>query len=113
MRYLLPHLIDDAAERSPERPAVRCRDEQLDYGELAARANALAHVLTELGVRRGDRVGIQVGVGQDGLTLLARGSFVEAKGRVIEPHKAPGDQFAVCIEEETPVFGKRAALLAS
>jgi amino acid adenylation domain-containing protein len=58
LRYLLTHLIDAAAESRPQHPAMRCRGEQLTYGELAARANGLARLLIDDGVRPGDRVGI-------------------------------------------------------
>jgi amino acid adenylation domain-containing protein len=58
MLFLLHHAVDRAAERDPEREAVRCRDQSLSYAELVQRANALAHVLVNQGVRRSDRVGI-------------------------------------------------------
>lgn len=58
MIYLLPHVIDGAAQRHPDKAAFRCRGAQLTYAELVIRANQLAHTLMEAGVRRGDRVGI-------------------------------------------------------
>lgn len=58
MRFLLPHLIDAGAAARPDHPAIRCRDEELSYRELAARANGLAHALVEDGVLPGERVGI-------------------------------------------------------
>jgi amino acid adenylation domain-containing protein len=58
MLFLLHHAVDQAAERDPEQEAVRCRNQSLSYAELVQRANALAHVLVNQGVRRSDRVGI-------------------------------------------------------
>lgn len=58
MTYLLSHLLDNAAERSPEKEAFRCEGDRLTYGELLLRANGLAQWLVAHGVKRGDRVGI-------------------------------------------------------
>jgi amino acid adenylation domain-containing protein len=58
MNYLLPHAVDRAAHRSPDRDAVRCAGSVLTYGELARRSNGLARLLVEEGVERGDRVGL-------------------------------------------------------
>jgi len=51
-------LLDDVvAEHGPDRPCLRTDDETWTYGELLARANQLAHLLTrELGVVPGGRV---------------------------------------------------------
>ncbi|MDQ1701139.1 MAG: hypothetical protein QOF57_391, partial [Frankiaceae bacterium] len=51
-------LIEDAARRFPERPAVVAADATLSYGELDARANQLAHVLRARGAARNVPVGI-------------------------------------------------------
>jgi amino acid adenylation domain-containing protein len=56
--FLLPQAVLRAAERAPEREAVRFGAQALTYEALLARANQLARVLMEQGVRRGDRVGI-------------------------------------------------------
>lgn len=61
MIYLLSQILDRSAEQFPEREAFRCDGESLTYGELWRRANGLAHRLGELGVKRGDRVGIYLG----------------------------------------------------
>lgn len=55
--YLLPQLLDAAADRFPEREALRFCDESLTYEELARRSSSLARLLVEQGVKRGDRVG--------------------------------------------------------
>jgi acyl-coenzyme A synthetase/AMP-(fatty) acid ligase len=58
MRYLLPHIIDETAERFPDKEAFRFYDQSLTYAELAQQANRLANLLVEQGVKRGDCVGI-------------------------------------------------------
>jgi len=59
-----PELIHRAmvrsAERSPEAPAFHIPGGSLDYATLASRASRLAGVLREIGVVRGDRIGIYV-----------------------------------------------------
>jgi amino acid adenylation domain-containing protein len=63
MLYLLPHTVDHAALRDPDRDAVRYAGRSLTYAALAERTDRLAGLLRELGVRRGDRVGIHAGKG--------------------------------------------------
>lgn len=46
------------AANSPERPALVSWEQTLTYGELEARANALAHQLIGMGIRPGDTVGM-------------------------------------------------------
>lgn len=63
MLFLLPHAVERAAARSPDRDAVRCAGQALTYAELADQAERLAGALMSQGVRRGDRVGIHAGKG--------------------------------------------------
>ena len=58
MVFLLPQAVTRSAERVPDQEAVRFAGQSLTYEELAAKSNSLAHVLLEIGVGRGDRVGI-------------------------------------------------------
>lgn len=58
MIYLLSQLVDQSAERFPEREAFRFGKEAFTYAQMAQRTSQLAHVLAARGVRRGDRVGI-------------------------------------------------------
>ena len=58
MEYLLSHLLQNAAQLEPERPAVRYLDAEWTYGELESQSNRLARALQEAGVRKGDRVGL-------------------------------------------------------
>ncbi|MEN4012626.1 MAG: amino acid adenylation domain-containing protein [Bellilinea sp.] len=57
-RYLLHQSIHIHAEKSPHHPAVRFLGQELSYSELFIAVNQLANRLIELGVQRGDRVGI-------------------------------------------------------
>ncbi len=58
MGTLLTHAVRDAAQEDADHEAFRFLDASLDYGRLEAKSNQLANLLVELGVRRGDRVGI-------------------------------------------------------
>jgi amino acid adenylation domain-containing protein len=58
MRYLLPHAVPYWAERRPDAQAIGYLNEALTYAGLEARSNSLARALIELGLRRGERVGI-------------------------------------------------------
>jgi amino acid adenylation domain-containing protein len=54
----LERLVTDAAARYPDRPAIKDQDAELTYIELDVLAARAARALTELGVRRGDRVAV-------------------------------------------------------
>jgi amino acid adenylation domain-containing protein len=56
--YLLPHLLAEAATRSPDRLAVIDGRASLRYAELEREANRLAQALRQIGVQPGDRVGL-------------------------------------------------------
>lgn len=58
MIYLLSHILDQSAARFADKEAMRCNGQALTYAGWQARANALARVLADQGVRRRDRVGI-------------------------------------------------------
>jgi amino acid adenylation domain-containing protein len=53
---LLHQLMERTAQRLPDQLALVCGNERLTYAQVDAQANALAAVLRERGVRRGDRV---------------------------------------------------------
>ncbi|MER6472402.1 class I adenylate-forming enzyme family protein [Streptomyces collinus] len=53
---LLHDLIDTAAHRAPDAPAVTTSHDCLTHGELAVASRAAAHWLRSLGARRGERV---------------------------------------------------------
>jgi amino acid adenylation domain-containing protein len=56
--FALHHLVDRAAEASPDHEAVRCAGRALTYGELKAASDAVASSLRSAGVGRGDRVAL-------------------------------------------------------
>ncbi|MGA7909052.1 MAG: AMP-binding protein, partial [Candidatus Sulfotelmatobacter sp.] len=58
MAYILQQLLQESAERYPEKLAVWARGRSVSYRELEERSNQLAHLLRQNGVRKGDRVGI-------------------------------------------------------
>ncbi len=55
---MLYHSIVRWAQETPEKEAFRCLEESLTYADLDQRSTQLAHQLHDLGVSRGDRVGI-------------------------------------------------------
>jgi amino acid adenylation domain-containing protein len=58
MRYLLQHGLEAASRNRPDAVAVVDGDRTVTYEELDATANRLAGLLMDIGVRRGDRVGL-------------------------------------------------------
>ncbi|MEV7214669.1 amino acid adenylation domain-containing protein [Kitasatospora cineracea] len=63
-------LIARQAAARPGATALAHRHDAIDYAELEARANRLAHHLIDTGVRRGDLVGVSVRRGIDLVTAL-------------------------------------------
>ncbi len=61
MDYLIHHMLRTSAARAPEKEAVVFRDHRLSYGGLMARVERLAAGLRQIGISRGDRVGILLG----------------------------------------------------
>ncbi len=57
-RYLLHAAIYENALVNPSHPAIRFQKEEFTYRKLAKASNQLANFLINLGVKRGDRVGI-------------------------------------------------------
>ncbi|MDT7041547.1 amino acid adenylation domain-containing protein [Candidatus Nitronereus thalassa] len=60
MAYLLHQLLQNSARRFPDKEAVRFQGATLTYQEVDQVTNKVAQTLLDLGVRRGDRVGIFV-----------------------------------------------------
>lgn len=58
MAFLVHQLFERAAARHPDQIAIVDRDLRLTYGELDRQSAGLATWLRELGVQRGDRIGI-------------------------------------------------------
>ena len=58
--YLLPQLLVKTSERYPGKDAVVLGDISITYGELDSMSSRLATSLVQLGIRKGDRVGIRL-----------------------------------------------------
>src|SRR5690606_26240231 len=63
-------LFEAQCDRTPDRIALRFKDEVLTYAQLEARANRIAAALRERGVRRGALVGLALDRGTDMLDAL-------------------------------------------
>jgi amino acid adenylation domain-containing protein len=58
VRYLIHHLLEGSASRHPDDVAVVDRDRSLSYRQLDEQSNRLASLLVQIGVVKGDRVGL-------------------------------------------------------
>ncbi|MFK7808936.1 MAG: amino acid adenylation domain-containing protein [Saprospiraceae bacterium] len=58
MIYLISHSVTQSAKRFPNRNAFRCAGKSLTYAQLEQQMNQLANTLQQLGIQKGDRVGI-------------------------------------------------------
>jgi acyl-CoA synthetase (AMP-forming)/AMP-acid ligase II len=54
----LRDMINNVAQRYPDKPAFLCEGRSYTFEQVNRRINSLAHALTDLGVEKGDRVGI-------------------------------------------------------
>lgn len=55
---LLQQFLENSAQLHPEKVALVCGEERLSFGSIEQRANQLARLLKDQGIRRQDRVGI-------------------------------------------------------
>jgi non-ribosomal peptide synthetase-like protein len=55
---VLQHFFERTADATPDRVALECAGRTLSYADLDTRANQLAHLLDQRGVRPGARVGL-------------------------------------------------------
>lgn len=58
MIYLLHQLVEQSANRFPEKPAFVYEGESISYQQLHQRSNGAAQALITNGVKKGDRVGV-------------------------------------------------------
>lgn len=58
MNYVFSKLIQNAADAHPDKDAFRCGSRSVTYTELFLQMNQLANLLIDLGVKKGDRVGV-------------------------------------------------------
>lgn len=68
--YLLPHLIEQAADLDASHVALRHRQDTLTYAQLYSRSTQLAHALIADGVEPGERIGILLRKGLDSAVAL-------------------------------------------
>ncbi len=66
----LPRALAYTAQRFPEQPAVHYEGQSLTYAALYQQSNHLATLLKELGVSRGDRVGVYLRKGLEAVVSL-------------------------------------------
>lgn len=55
---LIHHLLEQAAQHRPEKPFLICEGTEVNYGEVEAKANQVAHLLLRHGLEPGARVGL-------------------------------------------------------
>jgi L-proline---[L-prolyl-carrier protein] ligase len=70
MAYVLHRLLTESAARQGDAEAVRLLDQALTYAELEKLSNQLAHALIEIGVVRGDRIGIYLPKSPGGIASI-------------------------------------------
>ena len=58
--YLLHHLLQRSAAQYPDKVAVIFKEKQMTYSDLERQSNSVARALQQLGIRKGDRVGIML-----------------------------------------------------
>ncbi|PKN66941.1 MAG: long-chain-fatty-acid--CoA ligase [Deltaproteobacteria bacterium HGW-Deltaproteobacteria-12] len=56
----LARLIEDAAQNFADRPALICENQRINYQQLNGSVNAVAHLLQQLGVVKGDKVALML-----------------------------------------------------
>ncbi|HYW07623.1 MAG TPA: amino acid adenylation domain-containing protein, partial [Longimicrobium sp.] len=103
--------FDAAAARAPAALAVADADGSLSYGEMASRANRLAHRLVALGVKPDQPVGIYL---ERSAAFLTCALAVLKAGAAYLPldHATPADRLAWIVEDAAlPVVLTRRALL--
>ncbi len=81
MQYLLHHYLRDSARTRPDSVALVDRDRSFTFAELDEQTDSLASRLVELGVSRGDRVGIYLPKSAEGVigiyaTMKAGAAYV-------------------------------------
>lgn len=58
--HLLQHLLTNSARKYPDNVAVVFKEKSVTYSELEQQSNDLAQTLQQLGIKKGDRVGIML-----------------------------------------------------
>jgi amino acid adenylation domain-containing protein len=87
MRFLIPFAVTHSAEIYPDQEAIRYSGDRLTYSELEMRSNSMANLLLDLGLRKGERVGIFMSKGLE--SAIAIYGIMKAGGAYV-----PLDPFA-------------------
>ncbi len=103
-------LIEEQAERTPDRVAVRCGDHTLTYAKLNQRANQLAHHLRTLGVGADSLVGLCLDRSAEMMVavlaiLKAGGAYVSLSGDHPQARLAQQLEGAVALITEEKLAG--------
>lgn len=101
MTYLIHHVLDDAAERYPDRVALRFKGRSMTYRELRAHANGVARTLADAGVQVHDRVGILVPKGFEQVAAVYGALKAGACFVPLDP-LAPPARVAEMVRDSTP-----------
>jgi acyl-CoA ligase (AMP-forming) (exosortase A-associated) len=93
VEYLTHHLLAASVERDPGKEALVHGARRMTYGEVYARVDALAAGLIELGVARGDRVGVYLDASiEQALSIFAisraGAAFVPVNARLLPEQAA-------------------------
>lgn len=96
--YLLPHSIINGAVFHPEKEAFRCGNKAVTYGELLLEMNQVSNLLLQLGVKKGDRIGVYLN--RSLASAIAIYGIMNAGAAYVplDPH-APASRTAFLIED--------------
>ncbi|USQ80832.1 amino acid adenylation domain-containing protein [Ornithinimicrobium faecis] len=94
-------VVRSVAQRHPNRVAVTSRGEDLTYAELLARVEGVADRLRDLGIGRGDRIGLLVERSCDVVVGMLAAFRVGAAHVPLDP-MYPDGRLAALIEAATP-----------
>ncbi|WP_274563534.1 polyketide synthase [Streptomyces spiramyceticus] len=97
----LHRLFEQAARDHAEDTALVCADTSLTYAELNARANRLAHALTDRGVGRGDLVGVALHRSVDLVVALLAVMKTGAAHVPVDP-RFPAERIRQMIDDADP-----------
>ncbi|MEG4144508.1 amino acid adenylation domain-containing protein [Microcoleus sp. Pol12B5] len=106
-------LFEEQAERSPNRIAAVCENEQITYSELNARANQIAHYLQQLGVKPEVIVGLCVDRSLEAIAGIL--GILKAGGAYLPLDPAmPKERLALMLQNaQTPVLLTQQHLIKS
>ena len=81
--FLLHHLLGASASKAPNHTALVAGDARLTYPELDEASDRMASLLMDVGIRRGDRVGLYAAKSGHSVTAIYAASKV---GAGLRPH---------------------------